>query len=45
MYRKVITFADDVDEFRAVKKRTTCEELKENLVRWGNKLAVEILFE
>lgn len=41
----VIKFADDTDQFRVVKKRTTCEEVKKNLVRWGNKLAVEILFE
>lgn len=44
MHRKLIKFADDIDQFRGAKKRTS-EELKKNLMRWGNKLEIKILFE
>lgn len=45
MHRKLIKFADDIDQFRIAKRRTTSEELKKNLVRWGKKSGVEIFFE
>lgn len=44
MHNKVIKFTDDIDLFRAVKMRTTCEELQKGLVRLSNNMALKIQF-